>query len=132
MFLCTFLHKVRGNSWYFYEFPWFTSANGIGQIRRCRSDCSGEVVACVTDQGTKLTNEKDRAPRPKQRPIVLAERRNAKMARSAHAYMRGNTVKFYEWLVTAAGKSYLTDRRYGSVAIAMSATWVRWRIWMGG
>ena len=27
------------------------------------------------------------------------------MARSAHAYMRGNTVKFYEWLDTAAGKS---------------------------
>src|SRR5580692_11805694 len=41
----------------------------------------------------------------KQRPLILAERRNAKMARSAHAYMRGNTVKFYEWLGTAAGKS---------------------------
>jgi len=27
------------------------------------------------------------------------------MARSAHAYMRGNTVKLYEWLNTAAGKS---------------------------
>lgn len=52
-----------------------------------------------------MTNAKDRAPRHKQRPIVLAERRNAKMARSAHAYMRGNTVKFYEWLETAAGKS---------------------------
>ena len=52
-----------------------------------------------------MTNEKDRAPGHKQRPIILAERRNAKMARSAHAYMRGNTVKFYEWLDTAAGKS---------------------------
>lgn len=27
------------------------------------------------------------------------------MARSAHAYMRGNTVKFYKWLDTTAGKS---------------------------
>jgi uncharacterized protein (DUF2252 family) len=41
----------------------------------------------------------------KDRPVILAERRNAKMARSAHAYMRGNTVKFYEWLETAAGRS---------------------------
>jgi len=48
---------------------------------------------------------KDRGPAHKQRPAILAARRNAKMARSAHAYMRGNTVKFYEWLETAAGKS---------------------------
>jgi uncharacterized protein (DUF2252 family) len=45
------------------------------------------------------------APSRKHRPIILSERRNAKMARSAHAYMRGNTVKFYEWLESAAGKS---------------------------
>ncbi|MBA2587284.1 MAG: DUF2252 family protein [Alphaproteobacteria bacterium] len=45
------------------------------------------------------------SPAHKHRPVILAERRNAKMARSAHAYMRGNTVKFYEWLETAAGKS---------------------------
>jgi uncharacterized protein (DUF2252 family) len=44
-------------------------------------------------------------PSPKDRPGLLAERRNSKMARSAHAYMRGNTVKFYEWLETAAGKA---------------------------
>lgn len=41
----------------------------------------------------------------KHRPTLLAQRRNAKMARSAHAYMRGNTVKFYEWLVTSAGRA---------------------------
>jgi uncharacterized protein (DUF2252 family) len=52
-----------------------------------------------------VSNIKDRAPAFKQRPVILADRRNAKMARSAHAYMRGNTVKFYEWLETAAGKS---------------------------
>ena len=37
-------------------------------------------------------------PKPKERQRLLNERRNLKMARSAHAYVRGNTVQFYEWL----------------------------------
>jgi len=32
---------------------------------------------------------------------LLRQCRNLKMARSAHAYVRGNTAKFYEWLETA-------------------------------
>lgn len=44
-------------------------------------------------------------PKPNERNALLTARRNAKMARSAHAYMRGNTAKFYEWLDSAAGKS---------------------------
>jgi uncharacterized protein (DUF2252 family) len=44
-------------------------------------------------------------PKPNERNPLLTARRNAKMARSAHAYMRGNTAKFYEWLDSAAGKS---------------------------
>jgi uncharacterized protein (DUF2252 family) len=36
--------------------------------------------------------------RPKARSATLARIRNLKMSRSAHAYVRGNTVKFYEWL----------------------------------
>jgi uncharacterized protein (DUF2252 family) len=32
---------------------------------------------------------------------LLRQSRNLKMARSAHAYVRGNTIKFYEWLETA-------------------------------
>ena len=32
------------------------------------------------------------------RSAVLIERKNLKMARSAHAYVRGNTLKFYQWL----------------------------------
>lgn len=32
------------------------------------------------------------------RQAVLHEKRNAKMARSVHAYVRGNTSKFYDWL----------------------------------
>lgn len=34
----------------------------------------------------------------KKRGKILAETRDRKMARSAHAYVRGNTVQFYEWL----------------------------------
>jgi uncharacterized protein (DUF2252 family) len=52
-----------------------------------------------------MPNQKDFGPTQKQRPDILTSRRNAKMARSAHVYMRGNTVKFYEWLDTAAGRS---------------------------
>jgi uncharacterized protein (DUF2252 family) len=37
----------------------------------------------------------------KDRASVLSEHRKLKMARSAHAYVRGNTQKFYEWLQNA-------------------------------
>jgi uncharacterized protein (DUF2252 family) len=36
--------------------------------------------------------------RPTDRISVLRLRQSLKMARSAHAYVRGSTVKFYEWL----------------------------------
>ena len=41
-------------------------------------------------------------PHLEQRKSVLGERRRLKMAGSAHAYVRGNTLKFYEWLEAAA------------------------------
>lgn len=43
-------------------------------------------------------------PSFKDRQGILTEKRNLKMARSAHAYVRGNTLKFYEWLDTGKGK----------------------------
>lgn len=43
------------------------------------------------------------APRPAQRSKRLTELRQRKMARSAHAYVRGNTARFYEWLESANG-----------------------------
>lgn len=46
-----------------------------------------------------------RCPRPADRAELLARRRNRKMARSAHAYVRGNTGRFYEWLAASAGDS---------------------------
>jgi uncharacterized protein (DUF2252 family) len=42
-----------------------------------------------------------RLPDFEGRQPILLERRNLKMARSAHAYVRGNTLKFYEWLESA-------------------------------
>jgi aminoglycoside phosphotransferase (APT) family kinase protein len=44
------------------------------------------------------------ATRPQDRRAVLSQRRGLKMARSAHAYVRGNTLQFYEWLASATGK----------------------------
>jgi len=42
--------------------------------------------------------------KPRNRQSTLNERRRLKMARSAHAYVRGSTVKFYEWLESSRGK----------------------------
>ena len=39
---------------------------------------------------------------PPARPAILERGRTAKMARSAHAYVRGATVNFYEWLESGA------------------------------
>lgn len=41
---------------------------------------------------------------PDRRQAVLEERRRLKMARSAHAYVRGNTIQFYEWLKASSGR----------------------------
>ena len=43
-------------------------------------------------------------PRPDQRSSHLTDARNLKMARSSHAYVRGSTTRFYEWLSTSAAK----------------------------
>ena len=42
---------------------------------------------------------------PDDRSAVLIQARNLKMARSAHAYVRGSTAKFYEWLKSADGRA---------------------------
>ncbi|HEV7692506.1 MAG TPA: DUF2252 family protein [Hyphomonadaceae bacterium] len=44
------------------------------------------------------------SPAPDARTPHLEARRNLKMARSAHAYVRGNTIRFYEWLDTISAK----------------------------
>ncbi len=44
-------------------------------------------------------------PAPAERHAALKSRRQMKMARSAHAYVRGNTKNFYDWLEGNVGKS---------------------------
>jgi uncharacterized protein (DUF2252 family) len=46
----------------------------------------------------------DSIKNPDERAATLTAVRNLKMARSAHAYVRGSTVKFYEWLDASAAK----------------------------
>ncbi|TPG80285.1 DUF2252 family protein [Pseudomonas arsenicoxydans] len=45
-----------------------------------------------------------KTPRPSARLEPLSQLRNLKMARSAHAYVRGSTVQFYEWLHSQSGR----------------------------
>jgi uncharacterized protein (DUF2252 family) len=46
-----------------------------------------------------------RAPRVDDRAALLRADQNTKMARSAHAYVRGSTVQFYQWLQGSHGKT---------------------------
>ena len=45
-----------------------------------------------------------KAVHPSERLEPLTQLRNLKMARSAHAYVRGSTVQFYEWLHSQPGR----------------------------
>jgi len=50
-----------------------------------------------------MTNTNSKPPSPDEREAKLAARRNHKMARSVHAFVRGNTLQFYEWLERIKG-----------------------------
>jgi len=52
-----------------------------------------------------MPSKKTALPRPSARASKLVELRNLKMARSAGAYVRGNTVKFYEALEALPAQS---------------------------
>ena len=47
--------------------------------------------------------------KPENRKSVLDHNRRLKMAESAHAYVRGNTVRFYDWLGSDAVRGTLPD-----------------------
>ncbi len=49
-------------------------------------------------------SESDTAAQARRVP-ALHKRRDLKMARDAHAYVRGSTQKFYEWLETTQGRA---------------------------
>jgi len=63
--------------------------------------------------------------KPRNRQANLNERRRLKMARSAHAYVRGSTVKFYEWLESSRGKRCPKGLRSGFVGIVTLETSAR-------
>jgi uncharacterized protein (DUF2252 family) len=46
---------------------------------------------------------------PRGRDRALSARRRLKMAESAHAYVRGNTVKFYEWLMSVEASHLIPE-----------------------
>jgi uncharacterized protein (DUF2252 family) len=48
-------------------------------------------------------------PSSGDRVALLHAKRDLKMARSAHAYVRGNTAKFYEWLEESRGAALIPD-----------------------
>ncbi len=52
-----------------------------------------------------MTRKESSTRNPADRDEFLAERRNLKMAKSAHAYIRGNTSRFYEWLARPGGSA---------------------------
>jgi uncharacterized protein (DUF2252 family) len=56
------------------------------------------------DQDMSVKKKSD-ATHPSARKTILEQRRQLKMARSAHAYMRGNTLQFYDWLHTPTAAS---------------------------
>ena len=52
-----------------------------------------------TVDGSNIMKKRiDKGPRPKERQFLLLAHQRLKMAESAHAFMRGSTAKFYEWL----------------------------------
>ena len=51
-----------------------------------------------------MTGAITKTPALAERPERLARLRNLKMARSAHAYVRGSTAKFYDWLEASQGR----------------------------
>src|SRR5580700_399758 len=53
----------------------------------------------------KARSPENRPRNPDERAAALVQSRNLKMARSAHAYVRGSTAKFYEWLESAEGRT---------------------------
>ena len=68
-----------------------------------------------------MSSQVDRSPRLSDRSNILIAARNEKMARSQHAYVRGSTTKFYEWLEAGPISNAVKGLRSGFAGIATSA-----------
>jgi uncharacterized protein (DUF2252 family) len=62
------------------------------------SEASNRQVGSHIAETSGQSQMSKKSPSPSNRDEKLAGLRNLKMAKSAHAYVRGNTVQFYEWL----------------------------------
>jgi uncharacterized protein (DUF2252 family) len=71
---------------------------------RCYHPIQFDSQKTPTSHMPALKREDDAVFRPRNRQAILNERRRLKMARSAHAYVRGSTVQFYKWLDSPSGK----------------------------
>ena len=56
------------------------------------------VLVLIRRKAALRSGASIRMTKHSKRQTILTHARNFKMARSAHAYVRGSTVKFYEWL----------------------------------
>jgi uncharacterized protein (DUF2252 family) len=56
-------------------------------------------------KNSKREKKVNALPKPAERAAMLTGQRRLKMARSPHAYVRGNTAQFYEWIVDTHGDS---------------------------
>jgi uncharacterized protein (DUF2252 family) len=61
---------------------------------RTRFTCNCNIE---TQENNRFMSSK-KSRRPPDRASALRIQQSLKMARSAHAYVRGSTIKFYEWL----------------------------------
>jgi uncharacterized protein (DUF2252 family) len=68
-----------------------------------------------------MKRKADKFITPDKRQAALTERRNLKMARSAHAYVRGNTENFYEWLASDSSATVPRPR------MEACGTWQIWQ-----
>jgi uncharacterized protein (DUF2252 family) len=72
-------------------------APGNSGHRRCyRPHCHWRLLKLAPKDSLDEDRRRFRAPKCACRNLIKT--RNLKMSRSAHAYVRGNTVRFYEWL----------------------------------
>ena len=74
----------------------------VGQEHNCRPHNDihpADIISSVSKKkSAKKSPGKSPAVSPEDRAAILERNRQLKMARSAHAYVRGSTVHFYDWL----------------------------------
>ena len=71
----------------------------------CTNPPERQAHVCFCSLPMKAKSSKNLPKSADERSAALLQARNLKMARSAHAFVRGSTAKFYEWLESADGRA---------------------------